>query len=787
MKTQITAVCLLIGTLTTFGQLPQTSLFDKSNQVEYQIPEDATELIEKRDLYQRVFKTNDGRIIHHSSKSPLNFKNKQGEWFPVDITPSMNMDGGYTASSQHHPVTLSSNGNIIIENESGVIFKVETIELFGNKKMNSGKPVLSNENVTEPKLMGKVVRQSLNEGIIQQSAFRQNGIKVDYIIEQGVNTETATIKQQLICPSGYTLKKHQVMHHALSIVDERGVEMGILYPIICTDASGEYSLGEYAFQKNKTGFEITLSLDKNWFQSSARNYPITVDPLIVGPTALWAGGYYIPSCFVPAYSSDSLLVTIPGQTTITEVYVSGSYYSDPWTGTTMSQGQMYFSTSCAQTGTLTVAPPAGSTPGTAYLTDGTYRNPLTCCMGPSCVDRTFYLRMHIGRTAGGAGCNTTYIYHDPFSLYPFSCYVEGRTIEAAGTQWVINLTGPLCSDECDFSFKPYVRYGVPPYTITHPWAGGPTSLGTPIYTCALTSFNVNIDVTRPGCPILCDTTSIVNVPTPTIVDACGNMVTGLPAKIINIKPTPDITVVPDSILVCSGDPAQFTFNVCPAGTTVDWYTAGFNGTNSIDTSFINTGTTINQQMYWANANLNGCSAATDSMAFFISPNPVAAASYPSVAFIDEPINFIDTTIYSPGAGSIWGWSFGDGTTSSNPNPIHSYSSPGTYNVCLIVQSNFGCMDTICDTIKVVPNQLTLPNLLTTNNDGLNDVLYFEYLPFYGISTLQVFNRWGEIIYESDDYQNNWQPTKLVDGTYFYIITIPGQDPYTSTLNIFNSP
>lgn len=779
MKNLLTALFLFIGGMSVYCQLPEVLLSGTENPTGYQLPEDAFEVVEKRDLYQRVYKTNDGGIIYHTSKSPLNYKNSNDLWAPVEIIPVQTSDGGFAVTTQHHPVIVTTEGKVEIENQDGKLFSVETIELFGSL-VSVSKPTHLMKDLT--------VQTNLNHGTLQLATFRQNGVKIDYLIQSGTNTSTATIKQQLYCPSDFQLAIHPVMEHALSILNVKGEEMGILYPILCTDANGEHATGKYSYRKNKNGFEITLELNKTWLNSSDRNYPVTIDPLIVGPTALWSGGYYIPSCFIPGFSSDSLLVTIPGQTTITGVFVSGSYYSDPWTGTTMSQGQMYFSTNaCGQTGTLTVAPPAGSTPGTAYLTDGDYRNPLTCCMGPSCTDRTFYLRMHIGRTAGGSGCNTTYIYHDPFSLYPFSCYVEGRTIEAAGTQWVIIPNTPLCSDECEFSFRPYVRYGVPPYTINHPWAGGPTSLGAPIYTCALTSFNVEIPVTRPGCPILCDTTTSVLVPLPTITDACGNVVAGLPTKYIDIKPTPDITVVPDSMMICSGDPAQYSFNVCPSGTTVNWYTAGFIGTNTIDTSFINTGTTIQQQMYWAGASLNGCNASLDSISFFISPNPVASASYPSVAFIDEPINFTDTSLYSPGSGFTWFWTFGDGSSSTNPNPVHSYSAPGTYNVCLVIQSNFGCMDTICDTIKVVPNQLILPNVLTTNNDGLNDVLYFQYLPYYGVSSLQVFNRWGEIVFESNDYQNNWQPTNLVDGTYFYIITIPGQDPYTSTLNLFSSP
>ncbi len=787
MKTQIFTVwtMLVMSTVTVFSQLPSSALNYSGGEATYDLPASSIEMVEKRGLYQRAYKTDDGRVIYQFSEAPLNYQGKNGEWLPVDITPLGTLNGGHRAANQNNPVGITSDGRVEIENASGKIFSVQTTEFFGEKVKPEeyGFMWAVGDGQQDP---NQVFFGLKDNQVMQRSTFRHNGIKTDYLIHSPMAVADGTIKQQLNCNSDLQLSKHPMMLGALSIKDAHGEEMGILYPIISTDENGSISKGEYSFKKNQDGYEIILHLDKEWINSPQRTYPIVVDPLIVGPTTLW-GGSYIPSCFVPAYAVDSILVTIPGQTTITGVFISGSYYADPFAGAIMAQGQMYFSShACGQTQNLTVPPPTGNTAGTAYLTNGDYRNPITCCLGPSCTDRTFYLRMHLGRTAGGAGCNTNYIYHDPFNLYPFSCYVEGRTIESAGVQWTVTPT-TVCSDECNLSFKPFVRYGVPPYTINHPWAAGPVPLGNPIYTCALTSFNVDVPITRPNCPIFCDTATSVNIPLPTITDACGNAVTGLPAKTVTIKPTPDISVSTDSILICSGDAAQFNFTVCPAGTTVTWTTPGFSGSGSIDTSFINPGPGMSQNTYVANANLNGCIASSDSMSFYTSPNPLAGSSHPLVAFIDQPVTFSDTTNYQAGSGGAWSWTFGDGGLSPDSVAIHSYSAPGTYNVCLIVNSAFGCSDTICDTIQVIPNELILPNVISTNNDGVNDILYFQYLPFYGISTLAVFNRWGEIVYESSDYQNNWGPTNLTDGTYFYIVTIPGHDPYTSTLNVFNEP
>jgi hypothetical protein len=52
---------------------------------------------------------------------------------------------------------------------------------------------------------------------------------------------------------------------------------------------------------------------------------------------------------------------------------------------------------------------------------------------------------------------------------------------------------------------------------------------------------------------------------------------------------------------------------------------------------------------------------------------------------------------------------------------------------------------------------------------MNDFLVVGRLEKYPGTLLQVFNRWGVSVYESNDYQNDWSPTNLAAGTYFYIL------------------
>jgi len=71
--------------------------------------------------------------------------------------------------------------------------------------------------------------------------------------------------------------------------------------------------------------------------------------------------------------------------------------------------------------------------------------------------------------------------------------------------------------------------------------------------------------------------------------------------------------------------------------------------------------------------------------------------------------------------------------------------------------------------------LKVPNIITPNGDGVNDV--FEIQGLYPNSRLAIFNRWGTEVFRSSNYANNWQgetktlnmPSQLNEGVYFYIL------------------
>ncbi len=115
------------------------------------------------------------------------------------------------------------------------------------------------------------------------------------------------------------------------------------------------------------------------------------------------------------------------------------------------------------------------------------------------------------------------------------------------------------------------------------------------------------------------------------------------------------------------------------------------------------------------------------------------------------------------------WRFGDGDSSNLANPTHTYTATGTYEVLLHVSSAFGCANDI--TKEVLPDFAAYaPNSFTPNGNGLNDKFEIKGVGIKKFK-LQIYSRWGELIFESDNIENQWDGTyngQLVPrGTYVY--------------------
>ena len=106
----------------------------------------------------------------------------------------------------------------------------------------------------------------------------------------------------------------------------------------------------------------------------------------------------------------------------------------------------------------------------------------------------------------------------------------------------------------------------------------------------------------------------------------------------------------------------------------------------------------------------------------VHPSPVADFGYVPTCQSDS-VYFSDSSSVAPGTISSWSWSFGDGSTASVPNPVHSYTASGTYTVTLVVTSDSGCTATYVDT--VVPGKPIFAGFTGNKGCSANPLLFAD--------------------------------------------------------------
>ena len=109
---------------------------------------------------------------------------------------------------------------------------------------------------------------------------------------------------------------------------------------------------------------------------------------------------------------------------------------------------------------------------------------------------------------------------------------------------------------------------------------------------------------------------------------------------------------------------------------------------------------------------------------------------------------------------------------------HSYSAAGAYTATL--NGSNGCDSLVTLNLSVLPGGASgcvcipmIPNAITPNGDGINDKWVISYQNCIRRVSVSVYNRYGNLVYHSDDYKNDWEGTykskPCPDGTYYYVI------------------
>jgi len=186
--------------------------------------------------------------------------------------------------------------------------------------------------------------------------------------------------------------------------------------------------------------------------------------------------------------------------------------------------------------------------------------------------------------------------------------------------------------------------------------------------------------------------------------------------------------------------------------------------------------------------VGGCETTTSQTTVDVSASGFAnfssdPAPGTSISLPDAAVSFTDL---SQNAIS-WLWDFGDGSISTDANPVHVYQKDGTYVVTLTVTDQNGCVSTVTlGDYDIFAPDLLIPNVFSPNGDGVNDGFTVRYTG-KELFRMEVFDRWGRLLYEADAQDKPWMGTDsggnvVNDGVYYYSVQI-GDQTYTGNVTL----
>jgi len=376
---------------------------------------------------------------------------------------------------------------------------------------------------------------------------------------------------------------------------------------------------------------------------------------------------------------------------------------------------------------------------TGAQTGNVTASPMSFHYGGLSVDECDHLYAGVGKTIKQYDVGLNLISTTPAQDTVYDLVLSDKNIiYACGLGFVssINAPSPICQAPLTLSFKATPSCanngtalvtptgGVGPYT----YAWSTTPVQTKALSTGLAVGQYTVTVKDASCPQKIKVDSVIIKPsTFTEWDTTMNASCSKKVGEIQVKPT--------------GGIGNYTYS---------WSTTPTKTTSTIDSLAAGTySVTITDSL--------GCTITKTFTVLMIGTAPKADfLMTPTSTTINDPtIVFTDK---SSGVVTTWLWNFGDTATSftSTQNASHTYGTPGTYSVKLVVSGN-GCSDSIVEIMIVLDGYgFYVPDAFSPNGDGKNE-------NFGGIGAgfdlssyeMWIFDRWGNEIYHTTDYNKPW--------------------------------
>ena len=261
-------------------------------------------------------------------------------------------------------------------------------------------------------------------------------------------------------------------------------------------------------------------------------------------------------------------------------------------------------------------------------------------------------------------------------------------------------------------------------------------------------FNVNLQVIS-GAGCIRDTTIVLNT--------------------INPEPTGAFNI--DKNDICVGQSFLLSDNSNPAnGTTVQWNWNMGDGNVRTTQSFsyiYGTAGTFDITMYITNS--NGCRSTSATRRVTVNPYPTVNAG-PDLFILEDGSDTLEPIITAINPTYLWTPNNYFLSSNNIKNPVVKGVNDITYTLTVTGQGNCVSSDQVF--IKVLKGP-EIPNIFSPNGDGIHDTWVIKYLDTYPGGTVEVFNRYGQLIFRSVNYSVPWDGTingkQVPMGTYYYIV------------------
>lgn len=246
----------------------------------------------------------------------------------------------------------------------------------------------------------------------------------------------------------------------------------------------------------------------------------------------------------------------------------------------------------------------------------------------------------------------------------------------------------------------------------------------------------------------------------TVYDANNCMDRDSMVVTVNPLPQPTITNIQDHYCIYD---SMFILQGSPKGGV-------FEGNGISGSVFIPAAAGVGQhEIKYTYTDANGC---TNSVSYIVEvhPEPIIYAGDDQTIYLGE-----STVMTATSQGNyIYVWSPDTYLSNSavlNPEVVEPLE---TTTYLLTATDDFGCVNEDEVTIFVDNNTpLNPPNVFSPNGDQFNETWVIPTIDFFPDNNVKVYNRWGKLVYEQDNYSNGqaWDGQDLPEGTYFYVITL----------------